>query len=124
MILLLLLLLLLATEILSTRLRELLGIFSQEHTVPGCIWFQHNPLHYDLRSLNMGLMPSVRSDIVAFLNPALCANTKQKVDSKESPCQNAASFVCVCKLIQVCCLLFSKDASHRLVLRKNHKCHI
>ncbi|KAL9595911.1 MAG: hypothetical protein Q9179_004793 [Wetmoreana sp. 5 TL-2023] len=49
----------------------------------------------------MGLMPSLRPNIVAFLNPALCANTEQKADSKESPCQNAASLVCVCKLVQI-----------------------
>lgn len=69
-------------------------------------------------SLNMGLVPSFRSDIVAFLNPALCANTEQTADNKESLCQNAASLVCVCKLVQVCCLLFSNDASLRLVLRQ------
>ncbi|KAL2037200.1 hypothetical protein N7G274_010063 [Stereocaulon virgatum] len=49
----------------------------------------------------MGLLPSFRPEIVAFLNPALCANTEKKAESKELPCQNAARLVCVCKLVQI-----------------------
>ena len=65
-------------------------------------------------SLNMGPVPSVQPDNATFLNPALCANTEQNADGKESSCQNTASLVCrSCKLVQVCCLL---DASRWLGL--------
>ncbi|CZR56251.1 uncharacterized protein PAC_06139 [Phialocephala subalpina] len=49
----------------------------------------------------MSSVPSVQPDNAAFLNPALCANTERKADSKESQCQNTAGLVCgSCKLVQ------------------------
>ncbi len=105
----------------SACVRKMLQIFPRTFLVLSLI------NNFDITafaSLNMGLAPSFRPDIVAFLNPALCANTEQQADGKDSLCQNAASLVCVCKLVQVRCLHFSKDAPLRLVLRKSHLHHV
>jgi hypothetical protein len=67
----------------------------------------------------MGPVPSVQPDNATFLNPALCANTEQNADGKESPCQNTANLVCrSCKLVQVCYLL---DVSRLLGLKTPQK---
>jgi hypothetical protein len=53
-------------------------------------------------SLNVDPAPSVQPDRMAFLNPALCANTQRKADQKEPTCQNTANLICSsCKIVQV-----------------------
>ena len=47
-------------------------------------------------------MASTPPDLSVFLNPPLCANTKQMVDGKVTACLEKAEQVCSsCKLVQV-----------------------